>query len=77
MAPLFIYGEKMKNIVITGVSTGIGYSAALRLTKAGHTVFGSVRNKDDAKRLQFELGKNYLFILGFTKDGFAIFGFFC
>ena len=49
----------MKNIVITGVSTGIGYAAALRLTKASHTVFGSVRNEDDAKRLQNELGKNY------------------
>ena len=59
MAPFFIYGENMKNIVITGVSTGIGYAAALRLTKASHTVFGSVRNEDDAKRLQTELGENY------------------
>ena len=59
MAPLFIYGENMKNIVITGVSTGIGYAAALRLTKASHNVFGSVRNEADAKRLQTELGENY------------------
>jgi len=51
--------EIMKNIVITGVSTGIGHATILRLAKAGHTVFGSVRNKDDAKRLQTELGGNY------------------
>lgn len=59
MAPLFIYGRDLKNIVITGVSTGIGYAAALRLTKAGHIVFGSVRNEKDAKGLQSKLGDNY------------------
>ena len=62
----------MKNIVITGVSTGIGYAAALRLTKAGHTVFGSVRNEEDAKRLQSELGDNYHPLIFDVTDSNAI-----
>jgi|TARA_B110000467_G_scaffold51575_1_gene47232 NAD(P)-dependent dehydrogenase (short-subunit alcohol dehydrogenase family) len=49
----------MKNIVITGVSTGIGYATALRLSKAGYRVFGSVRSEVDAKRVKSELGENY------------------
>ena len=49
----------MKNIVITGVSTGIGYATALRLSKAGHRIFGSVRSEADAKRVKSELGENY------------------
>jgi len=62
----------MKNIVITGVSTGIGYAAALRLTKASHTVFGSVRNEEDAKRLQAELGENYHPLIFDVTDSNAI-----
>ena len=62
----------MKNIVITGVSTGIGYAAALRLTKASYTVFGSVRNEEDAKRLQFELGDNYRPLIFDVTDTSAI-----
>ena len=62
----------MKNIVITGVSTGIGYAAASRLTKAGYTVFGSVRNEDDAKRLQIELGENYHPLIFDVTDASAI-----
>jgi len=72
LAPLFIYGGNMKNIVITGVSTGIGYAAALRLTKAGYTVFGSVRNEDNAKRLQIELGENYHPLIFDVTDASAI-----
>jgi NAD(P)-dependent dehydrogenase (short-subunit alcohol dehydrogenase family) len=72
MAPLFIYGENMKNIVIKGVSTGIGYAAALRLTKASHNVFGSVRNEADAKRLQTELGENYHPLIFDVTDSNAI-----
>ena len=62
----------MKNIVITGVSTGIGYAAALRLVKAGHTIFGSVRNDVDAKRLKSELGKNYCPLIFDVTDEKAI-----
>lgn len=46
-------------VVITGVSTGIGWGAAKVLTQAGYRVFGSVRNEDDARRLSTELGANF------------------
>ena len=49
----------MKNIVITGVSTGIGYSAALHLINNGYRVFGSVRNVEDEIKLQNEFGENF------------------
>ena len=49
----------MKKIVITGVSTGIGYSSAKVLCNSGYMVFGSVRNKKDADRLSLELGNNF------------------
>jgi NAD(P)-dependent dehydrogenase (short-subunit alcohol dehydrogenase family) len=43
-------------VVITGVSTGIGLSAAQTLTKAGYRVFGSVRKAQDGERVQAALG---------------------
>ncbi|MDZ4741163.1 MAG: SDR family NAD(P)-dependent oxidoreductase [Alphaproteobacteria bacterium] len=49
-----------KSIVITGVSTGIGWGAAKVLCAAGYKVFGSVRKEADAKRLQSEFGANYI-----------------
>lgn len=49
----------MKNIVITGASTGIGYATAVSLVKRGYRVFGSVRKQADADRLQNELGQNF------------------
>jgi len=49
----------MKNIVITGASTGIGYGTAKAFIKKGYRVFGSVRKQKDADRLQKELGENY------------------
>ena len=42
----------MKSIVITGVSTGIGYATTKVLISKGYQIFGSVRNKDDAKKLE-------------------------
>jgi NAD(P)-dependent dehydrogenase (short-subunit alcohol dehydrogenase family) len=48
-----------KTVVVTGVSTGIGWGAAKVLTKAGFKVFGSVRKEADAKKLQAELGANF------------------
>lgn len=47
----------MKNIVITGASTGIGYALCKIYLDAGYRVFGSVRKQADADRLQSELGK--------------------
>jgi len=48
-----------KHIVITGVSTGIGYAAASELVKLGYHVFGSVRKTEDGQRIQAELGARF------------------
>jgi NAD(P)-dependent dehydrogenase (short-subunit alcohol dehydrogenase family) len=47
-------------VVVTGVSTGIGWGATKVLTKAGFRVFGSVRKEADAKRLSAEFGANFV-----------------
>jgi len=46
----------MKYIVITGVSTGIGYATTTEFLHRGYHVFGSVRLQADAGRLQEEFG---------------------
>jgi NAD(P)-dependent dehydrogenase (short-subunit alcohol dehydrogenase family) len=43
-----------KTILITGCSTGIGYTTALMLKKRGHTVIATARKTDDVMRLQAE-----------------------
>ncbi|MFK5956815.1 MAG: SDR family oxidoreductase [Planctomycetota bacterium] len=43
--------ETSRNILITGASTGIGYTIALDLAKHGYQVFGSVRKQEDADAL--------------------------
>ena len=53
----------MKNIVITGVSTGIGYSTAKILLNNGFRVFGSVRNFKDSKKLKNEFGNNFISLI--------------
>lgn len=45
-----------KSILITGVSTGIGFCMAQVFLERGYTVFGSVRKVQDAQQLQ-EIGK--------------------
>jgi len=49
----------MKKVIITGVSTGIGYSSAKILCNAGYTVYGSVRKSEDAERIADKLGDNF------------------
>jgi short-subunit dehydrogenase len=49
----------MQAVVITGVSTGIGYAAAKLFTTQDIKVFGSVRSVADAERLQKELGHHF------------------
>jgi len=46
-------------VVITGVSTGIGFAAAEHLIQNGYHVFGSVRKSEDAKRVQSSLGQEF------------------
>jgi hypothetical protein len=53
----------MRAVVITGVSTGIGYAATKLFTAEGIKVFGSVRNMSDAKHLQKECGPLYVPLL--------------
>jgi NAD(P)-dependent dehydrogenase (short-subunit alcohol dehydrogenase family) len=43
-----------KTIVITGCSSGIGYSAATELKKRGHNVIATARKPDDVTRLTQE-----------------------
>lgn len=44
--------DNERHVLITGVSTGIGYALAEQLTKTGYHVFGSVRKQQDASRLK-------------------------
>ena len=48
-----------KNIVITGVSTGIGYTTTKLLINSGYKIFGSVRSEKDAESLKSEFGKQF------------------
>ncbi len=43
-----------KTILITGCSTGIGYTTCLQLKKRGHRVIASARKQQDVERLSFE-----------------------
>ncbi|MEZ4670999.1 MAG: SDR family oxidoreductase [Anaerolineae bacterium] len=49
----------MKSVVVTGVSTGIGWGILKVLTQHGIHVFGSVRKREDAERLTAEFGELY------------------
>lgn len=62
----------MKTIVITGVSTGIGYEAAKLLIAEGYRVFGSVRQPADADRVQRTLGQQFQPLLFDVTDTAAL-----
>ena len=49
-----------KDVVVTGVSTGIGLETTKLLIANGYRVFGSVRKQTDAERLQKEFGEGYV-----------------
>jgi dihydroorotate dehydrogenase subfamily 1 len=51
------------SVVITGVSSGIGWGTTRVLIDAGYRVFGSVRKQEDADRLQEEFGEAYVPLL--------------
>lgn len=50
----------MQNIVVTGVSTGIGWGIMKVLIQHGFRVFGSVRKGQDAERLTKEFGEAFV-----------------
>lgn len=62
----------MKNVVITGVSTGIGRGAASVLVKRGWRVFGSVRKEADARTLKSEFGEAFVPLVFDVEDNDAI-----
>lgn len=49
----------MQYILITGVSTGIGYRTTKFFLEKGYFVFGSVRKKVDADRLKNDFGSHF------------------
>ena len=63
----------MKNIMITGASTGIGYATAKSCIDKGYRVFGSVRKQKDADRLKSELGSNFFPLLFDVTDEAAVY----
>ncbi len=50
----------MTNILITGVSSGIGYDAVSYFIKKGYRVFGSVRKEADVSRLNLDFPENFV-----------------
>jgi NAD(P)-dependent dehydrogenase (short-subunit alcohol dehydrogenase family) len=62
----------MRSIVITGVSSGIGYGAAKEFANNGYRVFGSVRKEEDAERLAAELGPSFTPLLFDVTDREAV-----
>lgn len=62
----------MKSVVVTGVSTGIGWGATKVLIRNGMHVFGSVRKQSDADRLAGEFGGQFTPLLFDITDEAAI-----
>ena len=53
----------MQSVVVTGVSTGIGWGITKVLIQHGFRVFGSVRKTPDAERLSNEFGEGFVPLL--------------
>jgi NAD(P)-dependent dehydrogenase (short-subunit alcohol dehydrogenase family) len=62
----------MRSVVVTGVSTGIGWATAKLLLAHGFRVFGSVRKAADAQRLGSEFGANFIPLLFDVTDEAAV-----
>ena len=62
----------MESVLITGVSTGIGYDVALKLANRGYRVYGSVRREEDARKLTEKLGERYRPLLFDVTDAEAL-----
>lgn len=61
-----------KAVVITGVSTGIGFATAKELIARGYHVFGSVRKAADGERVKIELGAEFTPLLFDVTDTTAL-----
>ncbi len=62
----------MRNVVVTGVSTGIGRGAANVLAAQGWHVFGSVRKEADAHALKRELNERFTPLVFDVEDDDAV-----
>ena len=60
--------SKNKNILVTGASTGIGFSAVEAFLKEGCTVYGMVRSDKDAQKLKKELGDKFTPLIADVTD---------
>ena len=63
---------RKKSVVITGVSTGIGWGTVKVLTDQGFHVFGSVRKTADADRLKAAFGEAFTPLLFDVTDAAAV-----
>jgi NAD(P)-dependent dehydrogenase (short-subunit alcohol dehydrogenase family) len=61
-----------KTVVVTGVSTGIGWGITKVLISKGFRVFGSVRKQVDADHLQTEFGSGFVPLLMDITDADAV-----
>jgi NAD(P)-dependent dehydrogenase (short-subunit alcohol dehydrogenase family) len=61
-----------KDVVVTGVSTGIGWGTTKVLIAKGFRVFGSVRKQADADRLQSEFGDGFVPLMMDITDADAV-----
>ena len=61
-----------KSVVVTGVSTGIGWGATKVLTARGFHVFGSVRKQADADRAKAEFGDAFTPLIFDVTDEAAV-----
>src|ERR1700730_10570746 len=61
-----------KDVVVTGVSTGIGWGATKVLVSKGFRVFGSVCKQADADRLQSEVGDGFVPLMMDITDADAV-----
>jgi hypothetical protein len=62
----------MQSVVITGVSTGIGWATAKLLLDRGFRVFGSTRKQADADRLKAQFGPNFTPLMFDVTDEAAV-----
>ena len=62
----------MPSVVVTGVSSGIGWGTAKVLLQRGFRVFGSVRKQEDADRLSAEWGEAFIPLLFDITDEQAV-----
>jgi NAD(P)-dependent dehydrogenase (short-subunit alcohol dehydrogenase family) len=65
--------SKSKDVVVTGVSTGIGWGTTKVLVTKGFRVFGSVRKQADAERLQREFGASFVPLIMDITDADAVY----